>query len=396
MAGTNPLALAEVSTNLAYNFLMESNWVAQANFITNPFTPVVGAYAGLFYETNGAGIRHESAGFFTVKVSEKASYSGKLVFDGDAVSMSGKFNLSGRAQRSVSRAKKGKVDVNLNLELDWGTGSQQIRGTLSDGNWTASMLGDRATFGVTNPAVGYVGRYTFLLPRGGNYPVETAGGMGYGLVTNNVLGAVTLSGGLGDGAKLSQKVGLSKDGHWAMYAPLYKRTNVVTNLLTGQLVENKADYRGSVMGWVTFTNQKPEGVLSWVKTSGGSNYLYAGGFTNVAGLMGSLYVPPSGAGVRALNITNGMVTFSEGNLLGPIAYDVSWGSNNVVTVGAVVGVKPTFSVAAKTGLMKGSFPHPQNGNAITPYLGALLQSSNYVGGYFLGTDQSGLIKLQGN
>src|SRR6185503_13456531 len=94
MGGTNLDNLTHVSTNPAYSFVMQSNLILQANFIPNPFTPVAGTYSGLFHDTNN-GVAHRNAGFFTVKLTAKASYTGSLIFDGDKVSISGKFDLSG-------------------------------------------------------------------------------------------------------------------------------------------------------------------------------------------------------------------------------------------------------------------------------------------------------------
>jgi hypothetical protein len=382
-AGTSVGSLTPVTTSLVYSFQMESNLIVQANFITNPFTAVAGTYAGLFWDTNN-GINHASAGFFSVKVTEKAAYSCKLVFDGDTLSGGGKMNLSGQASRVIKRDRKGKTDVTLSLDLDWASGNQQMIGTLSGGNWTATLEGDKATFNTTNPAAGYVGAYTFMVPRT-NYPVATPGGVGYGLVTNNLLGILTLKGGLGDGAKLVQKVSVSKEGLWPMYAQLYKSTNM--NLP----IPNKADYRGAVMGWIQFTNQKPVGEVHWIKTGGANNYLYPAGFTNVIALNGSPYVPPA-AGERALAITNGLAIFSEGNLSGPVAWGVSWSANNAITAGGAI--KPVFTLAPKTGYLKGSFPHPQMGNAPVNFFGAILQNQNDISGYFTGTNQSGMMRLE--
>jgi hypothetical protein len=383
-------SFAPLVTNLAYSFLMQPGLVLQANFITNPFTPAAGSYAGLFYDTN-AGVSHESAGFFTVKVSEKASYSATLFFDGDKISASGKFDLSGRASRSVSRATKGKGAVDLTLQLDWGT---KISGTLANSNWMATLDGDRAIFSLTNPASSYVGASTFVMSRL-NLPGQLPAGVGYAAVTNSILGLAKISGGvLGDGAKLSQKVSLTSDGHWPFYVPLYKRTNTVINPVNGLTVVNKADYRGSIWGWLQFVDHEPMGNLTWIKTTGASNYIYPNGFTSVVEITGSPYVPPA-TGIKALNMTDGTATFSEGNLNGPVSWGINWASNNKITVNAGVP-KPTFTVTPKTGLLKGTFPYPPLNNAPVSFSGAVLQRQKYGAGTFIGTNQSGAMLLNSN
>jgi hypothetical protein len=285
--------------------------------------------------------------------------------------------------------------VNLFLELDWSTPSQQIRGTLSDGNWNSVLQGDKAIFNATNLATGLVGTYTFLVPRT-NFPAQAPGGFGYGLVTNSPLGSVTLSGGLGDGAPMSQKVSLSKDGLWPLYVQLYKTTNVITNLTTQLPVTNTANYRGSLLGWVLFTNQSPTGMVHWIKTAeAATNYFYPAGFTSAVDIIGSPYHAPSN-GVRALNLTTGIVIYADGNLAAPMAWEVSWASNNVITAGAGGIDKPTFTLTPKTGLLKGYLWNPQLTNAKTNFTGAVLQNQNYSGGFFLGTNQSGSFLLQKN
>jgi hypothetical protein len=382
MGGTNLATLAQASANPVYGFQMESNLILEANFIPNPFLPVAGTYSGLFSETNNA-IAHRSAGFFTVKVTGKAAYSCKLIFDGDTFSGGGKLDLSGQASRVIKRDKKGKTNLNLTLALDWVGG--QIHGTVSDGNWTSEMLGYKATYSSTNPATEFLGAYTFLVPQT-NYPVPP-GGFGYAAVTNNILGVVSLKGGLADGSKIVQKVSLSADGKWPFYVQLYRSTNLTLPII------NKADYRGSLMGWVTFTNDRPQGTLNWIKTSNAApNYFNPAGFTSVVQLVSSRYQPPN-PGERMLNIVNGTISFTDGNLSGPLAYNVTWASNNVISVPPFIN-KPTFSIATKTGLLKGTFFHPQLGK--TNYFGAVLQQQKYAGGYFLGTNQSGAMRLDEN
>jgi hypothetical protein len=382
--------LEQVSLNPAYTFVMQSNLVLQANFITNPFTAVAGIYNGLFYETNE--VAHESSGFFTMNVTRKGGYSGKLSLDGDTVSFGGKFNLSGQSTTNISRAAKGKVNLYLNLALDWNTDSEQIFGRLSDGVWSAEMLADRATFNAANPATNFVGSYTFLVPRT-NHPAVSPGGIGYGLVTNNALGKVALLvSGLGDGSSIGQNVPISKRGQWPLFVPLYKNFYVYTNLLKGTLATNRTYPRGSLLGWITFTNAAPTGKVSWIKTGSATNLLYLGGFTNVVEIIGSPYVAP-GTGVRMLNITNGTTTFSDGNVVGTNSWDVTWATNNLVKPTSTASTKPTFTLTPKTGLLKGTFFHPGLGRMV-PFSGAVLQWQNYAVGYFVGTNQSGMIMLQ--
>jgi len=175
---------------------------------------------------------------------------------------------------------------------------------------------------------------------------------------------------------------------------LYKTTNVVTNLATSLPVTNKSDYRGSLLGWVNFTNQTLEGRVSWIKTAEtATNYFYPNGFTSTVELIGSAYHAPSN-GVRILNMTSGTLVFSGGNLSGSIAWGLNWASNNTINLAGTS--KPTVTLTPATGLIKGTFYHPQLGNLKTNFSGTVLQNQNYAAGYFLGTNQSGSILLQGD
>ena len=49
-----------------------------------------------------------------------------------------------------------------------------------------------------------------------------------------------------------------------------------------------------------------------------------------------------------------------------------------------------------TGLIQGTFNHPDIGSKVTRFRGALLQNRNATRGYFLGSNQSGSIRSQEN
>src|SRR5207247_10831545 len=78
-------------------FVMQSNLVFQANFIPNPFIPVAGNYAGLFYvaDTN-IGVTVSNAGFFTATVTKPSgTFSAKLQLGPASYPIAGHFSLSG-------------------------------------------------------------------------------------------------------------------------------------------------------------------------------------------------------------------------------------------------------------------------------------------------------------
>lgn len=355
-----------------------------------PFLQAAGIYNGLFYE--GDGIEQQSAGFLTLKVGTNAAYTGKLAFDGDTLPFSGTFPASGHAVLNVLRAKIGKTDLVVNLSLDFGLWTDQITGSISTPAWTSAVLADRAVFNATNPAAAYAGNYTMLLPGLAN-AASGPPGFSEATLTLSSNGTVKATGFLADGTTLGQAVAISKHGQWPLYAPLYKITRVYTNLYSLAVATNRNSAAGSIIGWLTFTNNAPVGTVSWIKKPW-TNAVYAGGFTNETAALGSRYQAPP-LGTRALNATNGTITLTDGNLNAAITRNFFLGTNNALSITPTNNLVK-LALTAKTGALKGTFAHPDKTNAITKINGVILQQQNFGGGFFVGTNQAGQMALQGN
>ena len=357
----------EASPDSKLGFVMRPNLVLEANFAPNPFDPVKGTYNGLFSDpTNG--VQQESSGFFNLKIARNGSFTGKILL-GKPHPFRGTFNSSGHAQTSVRR--NGNTPLTLDLQLDLTNNSDLIVGTVSSTDWVASLAGDRANAGV--PPVAQQGKYTMAIP-GGVAPGPV--GDGFGTVEVNAAGGLRFKGTLADGSPVNQKVNLSKNGLWPLYVAV--RGN-----------------GASIWSWVTFTNDLSssfQGDLTWIKKAKpGRNY--RDGFTNVTSVLGSHYLRPA-TGTPVLNITNGTVTLSGGDLSAPITSEMTLGANNVVTVTGSNQLSITISLP--NGLLHGSFVHPDTQKK-TPLKGVVLQEQNNARGFFLnGTNQSGAVILESN
>ena len=387
------------SNSALLRFVMQPDLALTGNFIPNPFISVAGVYNGLFYETNV--VAHHSSGFLTMSVATNFSFSGKLSFDGDTLATSGKFNLDGTLITTLSRAPLGKSDVTLRLFLDFSHGNDQITGSVSNVSWLANLAADRATFNAfNNPATNFSGLDTMLIP---GFTNAADGPMGYGNGAITVLtnGQIKMTGTLADGAKIVSAVPISKSGQWPLYAMLYRQTESQTNLITHAIKAGAATYKGSVLGWVTFTNAAPAGVVSVIKTAlSPTNIFYPDGFTNRVELLGSAFTIPA-AGTRVLDFTNATnnarVILGDGNLSAPLNYTLTITTNNVVTkTGGSNPNKFTWLFSPKTGLITGTFVHVDNTTKVTSFFGAVLQNRTNAGGAFLGTNQGGSVLLQGN
>jgi hypothetical protein len=358
------------SNGARLTFLMQSNLMLQANFVPNPFLPLKGTFTGLFRETGA--VRHESSGSFTLRLTDRGTYTGKLLLAGKSYPCSGHFDLDGRATNHITRGTNSALSLELNLDLS-PSGTDRITGTLSDGAWLADLLANRSVFNATSNAAPWAGLYTLIIP-GTTDPTAGPGGDGYGAVKIDAAGNVKLIGKLADGTTLSQKAPLSKNGEWPLYLSLYSR-------------------EGSLCSWVQFDTSLPAaslaGTLNWFKPTS-TKGLYAAGFTNQTGLTGSSYSPPATKTDRVIAIPNGVVVLSGGELSSPLTNHVAISQDNKVT-STTAGF--TFVFTLPRGLFKGTFLNPATARKVS-FAGALLQNSDSGSGYFPGNSQSGQVLLE--
>ena len=359
-----------VSSEAKLSFLMEPNLVLQANFASNIFIPVAGTYTGLFHDTNY--IAHESCGFFTLLLSSNQTFSGKVLIGGATNAFSGKFNLSGHAVLSIPVRNQSPLEMQLQVDLE--SGSDQITGTLANDTITAELVANRSTFSTTHPATNFNGVYTILFPASED-PATAPGGVGYGLVTVSAAGNVTANGMLGDGTVFNNVVPIGKDGQWPLYLPLYSG-------------------KGSMFGWLQFSANTPHevsGNVLWFKKPVITGALYRNGFTSQLSITGSAFASPP-RGTRALDFTNGIAVLTDGNLATPLTNGLVLKTNNTFTVSGTNKLAITLNTTS--GLLTGSFFHPKT-RRTTTFKGAISQENNFGAGPFLGTNQSGTILIQG-
>lgn len=350
------------------SFLMGSNVQVVANFVTNPFVACKGSFNGLFYESNQ--VRLGSSGAFTLALTDKGTYTASLRIGSRKSKASGKFNLDGKATNVITRTGTNSLTVTWAVSLD---GSEQITGTVSDGNWMAELAGDRAVFCKTNPAA-FAGKYTFVV-LGSPGSTLAPEGDSYGTASVDSNGLVKVKGYMSDKTSLAVKVPVARSGQWPLYASLYSG-------------------KGALLGWAAFTNQAItdfEGVLSWNKPAIPAAIYYPGGFSSEAALLGSRYAMPVGPTNFVLNLSNSVVTLSGGNLSQSFTNDVILGLSSKVTNASPHKLNVTFTISS--GLFSGSFT-PTNEATATSFKGAVLQKANYGAGHFLGTNLSGRVSFE--
>jgi len=362
------------SPGVTLKFLMQSNWNLTATFVTNLFPYVKGTYNGLFHDTNM--VEQISSGFFTLKPGSAGSYSGKLLLNGKSHSLKGTLWVDGTGTNTVARPGTNALRVIMALDLTNGT--DRITGLVSEETssntvWSVDLVADRAVFGGTNPAP-LIGKYTMIIPSDTNSSASPFGD-GYGTVSVSSKGGVSFSGALADGTKVTQKTGLSKIGQWPLYVPLNKG-------------------KGALVSWVTFDTNAPmtdfSGVLNWFKQPQSVKY-FPGGFTNEAVIAGSLFTKPASTN-WVLNLTNAVVAFTNGNLSADFTNTIA-----IAAKGKVINEstnKLTLSVSKSSGTLSGSATSPGGGKAVS-FKGAVLQKQTNGFGFFLGTNASGRVSIEG-
>ena len=330
--------------------------------VINPYQTRSGAYSGLF--GNPASYQFASSGSAQLTMSTRGAFSGQIRIEGGTYSFSGSFNSDGASTVLVPRAGKTTLTCQFTMDL---VGTSPITGTAGDGAFLVPARLDRAVFSDDNPAP-YAGEYTLVIP--GSSPVA---GDGIGTLTVSSLGAVTFSGVLADGTPITQSADLSESGMWPVYLPLY----------TG---------KGMMISWVQFRTNAPatlSGNAVWTKNPVPGDY-YPAGFRINSTVNGNAYVPPA-SGMRVLNMTNGTVTLSSGNLATSITNTTALGDDNLLTITGTNNL--SLTVTLSNGLINGSFQHPVTQLA-TPIVGVVRQGTNIIQGHFLGTSQSGRMFLR--
>jgi uncharacterized repeat protein (TIGR02543 family) len=352
-----------VMPTVKYTFTVESNVTLQADFIPNPFTPVVGTYHGLFYVTNDAA--EDSSGSIVATVSGTGAYTAKLKLGSGGYSMAGSLSVAGALSKTINRPGSTPLAVDLQLDLT----NAVFTGTISDGTWTADVVADPAVYSRTNPAP-EAGKYTMVIP-GSDEASSQPGGNGFGSVIVTSLGTVTFTGTLGDGTTVTASSVVTSDGQWPFFAPLYGG-------------------KGSILGWLNFTNTGLiAGDTAWFKLPMSSAKLYPGGFTNNATVMGSSYQFTNGEPL--LGSSEGDLILTNGDLSAGVTNSIVIGSQVNLTTGGSSGgtannAKVTF--VDSTGMFRGTVLNPDTGKEM-PYSGVVLQNQGLGAGLFVGPNETG-------
>lgn len=327
--------------------------------VTNSFADVQGTYNGLVYDANAPA--NANSGYVSFRTTAKGSFSAKLEMGARKYSFSGMFDATG-----ANTTKLGAMTINLLLDLH---GGDRITGQVTVGNTTTPLQANLAVYGKGH-STSLAGSYTMVVQSS-----DGTIGTGVGTVKVNTSGNITCSLTLPDGAKVTEKTTLSKDGAWPLYAAPYKGSG------------------GMTIGWIQFGSVATngfDGQCLWMKPRGISAP-YSGGLTNGIDVSGSLYSAPP-LGFRAFG--NSKIILSGGGLSAPITNSVTWGSNNKI-LAEKSSAPMKLKLSSATGLFKGMVTDPATGNHVS-FQGVLFEKNNVGLGFFLGGNESGAVSFAPN
>jgi hypothetical protein len=319
-------------------------------------------YNGLF-AANPTAI--ESAGFCTLTLTSKGTYTGSIQLAGKRYSFKGTFTGT---DSDTNIPRNGNTTLTAHFTLDDSGDSDHLTGTITDGTWTASLDARRPVFNAQNPAP-FAGNYTVIIP-GISGSQSSPQGYGYGTLKIDATGKAKFVGSLADGTAVSQSATVSQDGNWPLFGSLYHGQG----LLWAPMIIDTSRASDDI-----------HGPLSWLKAQQSAKY-YGDGFDVEVTGIGSLYQKPA-AGSRIIDLSSGTVSFAGGNLNNPFADPITIDTNNKVA--SQNGTKLTTTFATATGLFKGAATSPDSENV--SFRGVSFQKGGTAYGYFLGTDQSGSV-----
>jgi hypothetical protein len=336
--------------------------------VTINFNGIKGAYSGLA-ATGGT-----TSGLFTLSLTPRGGFTGRLTLGGIHYSLKGTFSSDGTYNGTLAA---GAATLNVNLTVD-----PSIPGI--SGAITVTAAGDTTSYSVDSSLVstparalppGVAGRYTALIPALTGTDPTLPHAPGYGTMTVTKSGALLIAGKLGDGTPFTLGGRLHTDGKTCtLFSLLYGKTN------PGSIACNLTFESSAGSDW--------DGALAWIKPPQSSSARYPAGFTLSVDLLAAKYTPPplapgpatftlGGGDLPASAITGSLTISSKGN----------------VTVTGIYNAAVTLSLTPRTGAFTGKFLYPGT-NDKTTFSGVIYQKPVSAGfGLFLGPAQSGSVEI---
>lgn len=372
-----------VSASLAYSFAMKPDLVLQARFIPNPFESYAGSYNGLFYPANDFGEMSpwttiQNSGGISLTMAVNGSIRGTILTEGNSVPFAAQMATDMTALVEITQPQREPLSLALRISDE----EIALTGTLTrGGEWSSYVLTRRRPLHGTP----FSGRYSLMIvgcDTGGCFvgpPVPFGDSVGAVLVKPT--GALTVVGTLSDANAFSQETYISETGYWPLLLQPYGR-------------------KGIVIGWLNMGSFQEANTVVWEKPIRPFDVYYPDGFISPRVAVVAKYIPKLPP-TSAMGWTNGHVAISSGNLPAGLLHtnQIKVVNNQIRNLGGAIS-NLSMSVNPGTGLFQGSFNDPVTGQN-TPFKGILVQSSSEFfhtesGGWFLGTNTGGTIRIRPN
>ena len=326
-----------------------------------------GQYNGLFYYDGD--VTDDASGFITLTLDINQTFSANIRQKNSTYRFTGKF-IGTTATVQVKRGTLAPLTVTLS-----GVNGNKITGVVHDATHDVPLQANRAVYSAANPT-----------PQAGSYTLELIGlsspkapnGHGFGNVTITPSGSINFIANLADDITVSQGASVANAGIWPLYIPAYGG-------------------KGSVLGWLSFTNSsasKCVGNLRWVKAPTPSSKNYKAGFATRIPVIGSTFTRAA-AGL-GISLNNSSVVLDAAKIYNPLNNPVTATNRNTITFAQTGARAQQLVVTPNFGRFTGKFFNPVT-RKNTTVRGIVLQNQGYAAGYFLGSDNlSGRVTLQNN
>jgi len=355
-AGWKDVGTGNVISHAAtLTFTMKLGLTLEADFVPNPFTAVTGIYAGYTVLQTQS---YQLAGGAGFSVNSTGGFTGSVKLGGTTYPLNGVFLTDGTYSITIPRA--GKPAVSILLQLDVSNNTNQITGTITDGQLTGYITSNRPA---PPPASK---RYTLVLPPSAD--TSQPQGDGYGTLTVDSRGNLTFAGVLGDGSAVTQSAVVAGNGQWLFYVAPYRAN-------------------GSATGVITFGDNGSSdlnGTIRWYKPATGSPQILC-----AIAAYGSAY-DPTAAPILALTkpatftITGGGLNVAPT----PKTFTLS-GSNKLLLQPGSTGLTLSFTTA--TGHMAGVFTDAAG--QTHGYSGVVFQRGTSGNGLFIANGKAGSVVI---
>ncbi len=347
------------------SFLMNSNLVITAHFVSNYFPVVQGTYYGLVAPTDHNNITVSNAGLAKISSTAAGTFTGSLSMQNKVFPFAGKWDYAGNANFSIARP--GTTPLAANLSIDLSNGVFTVNGTVQSADWTSDITTTRSVTKLTASTIPAAGKYVMKIP-------TTTSDLGDSVATMTASpgGILTFAGLMADNTPWTETVGVDKDGNFPIFCSLYSGRGLLIGLQQFSSVTNSI------------------GATRWIRPAITTAF-YTNGFSTPAF---NSYI--SGYGRPAANTTYGLQF--GGNTLQP---SVSYGLtiNNLgqfqITSGGGPGDHLVLTLTPTTGALSGTWSDPALGTWTIKGVLGIFNNPNIAGtGFVLGPHgQTGSMQL---